>query len=86
MENEITGDHQARARELVEELNPGVDQRIAAELVGSALGLLMDRPDPLDLKIAAAAMTRDARGVRGVRSVPRRPEGDRVRLGPHRDP
>jgi uncharacterized protein (TIGR00730 family) len=56
MESGTTGDLQARARELVEELNPGVDQRIAAELVGSALGLLMDRPDPLDLKIAAAAM------------------------------
>ena len=45
-----------RATQLIEELNPAVDQRVAIELLGAALGLLTDRPDPLDLKIAAAAM------------------------------
>jgi hypothetical protein len=54
---DTSGDLQALARRLVEELNAGVDQRIAAELLASALGLITDRPDPLDLKIAAAAMT-----------------------------
>ena len=38
-------------------LDPPGDPRIAIELVASALGLLTDEPDPLDLKIAAAAMT-----------------------------
>jgi uncharacterized protein (TIGR00730 family) len=57
MTTQITGDLQARARELVEALDQPVDHRIAAELLGSALGLLTDHPDPLDLKIAAAAMT-----------------------------
>jgi uncharacterized protein (TIGR00730 family) len=54
---DTSGDLQVLARRLVEELNAGVDQRIAAELLASALGLITDRPDPLDLKIAAAAMT-----------------------------
>jgi uncharacterized protein (TIGR00730 family) len=52
----VPEDVEARARQLVEELNPAVDQRVAIELLGAALGLLTDRPDPLDLKIAAAAM------------------------------
>ena len=46
-----------RARRLVDELAPPGDRRVAVELVAAALGLLTDQPDPLDLKIAAAAMT-----------------------------
>ncbi len=46
-----------RARRLVEELDLPVDPRVARELLEAALGLLADDPDPLDLKIAAAAMT-----------------------------
>ena len=46
-----------RARRLVDELAPPGDRRVAVELVAAALGLLSDHPDPLDLKIAAAAMT-----------------------------
>ena len=56
MDPAVPHDVEAKARELVEELSPGVDQRVAIELLGAALGLLTDRPDPLDLKIAAAAM------------------------------
>ena len=46
-------------------LAPGVDRRAAEQLLGSALGLLGDRPDPLDLKIAAAVVSemREAFGV-----------------------
>jgi uncharacterized protein (TIGR00730 family) len=43
-------------RRAIEGLDPGVDRRVAEQLVGSAFGLLGDDPDPLDLKIAAAAM------------------------------
>ncbi|MET0326173.1 MAG: TIGR00730 family Rossman fold protein [Ilumatobacteraceae bacterium] len=57
MDPNLTEDVQARARRLVEELDPDADPRTALELVGAALGMLDDRPDPLDLKIAAAAMT-----------------------------
>jgi uncharacterized protein (TIGR00730 family) len=57
MDATIPEDVRARARRLVEELNPHGDPRVALELLGAALGLLDDRPDPLDLKIAAAAMT-----------------------------
>jgi uncharacterized protein (TIGR00730 family) len=57
MDRHLTEDVQARARRLVEELDPDADPRTALELVGATLGLLDDRPDPLDLKIAAAAMT-----------------------------
>ena len=47
----------ARAAALVDEFGVSRDQRVARELLEAALGLLTDRPDPLDLKIAAAAMT-----------------------------
>ena len=65
MDPNVSEDVQARARRLVEELDPRGDQRIAIELLGAALGLLDDDPDPLDLKIAAAAMTemREAFGL-----------------------
>ena len=46
-----------RARRLVADLDPPGDPRVARELLEGALGLLADDPDPLDLKIAAAAMT-----------------------------
>jgi uncharacterized protein (TIGR00730 family) len=51
------GDVAERAQHLVDEFGPPVDRRVATELVAAALGLLTDDPDPLDLKIAAAAMT-----------------------------
>jgi uncharacterized protein (TIGR00730 family) len=53
----VSDDVAARAADLVEELGAGRDQRHARELLEAALGLITDRPDPLDLKIAAAAMT-----------------------------
>ena len=43
-------------RRTLDELGPDGDRRIGAQLLGSAFGLLSDDPDPLDLKIAAAAM------------------------------
>ena len=46
-----------QAQQLVDELGGPVDRRMAVELLVAALGLLADEPDPLDLKIAAAAMT-----------------------------
>ncbi len=57
LDGSVPEDVVERARRLIEELNPHGDQRVALELLGAALGLLDDRPDPLDLKIAAAAMT-----------------------------
>ena len=53
----VPDDVEALARQLVARLDPPGDPRIARELIESALGLLTDGPDPLDLKIAAAAMT-----------------------------
>ena len=53
----VPDDVEELARQLVARLDPPGDPRIAIELVASALGLLTDEPDPLDLKIAAAAMT-----------------------------
>jgi uncharacterized protein (TIGR00730 family) len=48
---------EALVAEALRDLAPGVDRRNAEQLLGSAIGLLGDQPDPLDLKIAAAAMT-----------------------------
>ncbi|MGI9054154.1 MAG: TIGR00730 family Rossman fold protein [Ilumatobacteraceae bacterium] len=45
------------ARQLAHRFPAGGDSRTARQLLESALGLLADDPDPLDLKIAAAAMT-----------------------------
>jgi len=45
------------ARRALEELGSNVDQRLALQLLSSALGLIADEPDALDLKIAGAAMT-----------------------------
>ncbi|MBA3289415.1 MAG: TIGR00730 family Rossman fold protein [Acidimicrobiia bacterium] len=47
----------ARARRLLEDIGPGDSPKAALALLVAAIGLLDDRPDPLDLKIAAAAMT-----------------------------
>lgn len=46
-----------RAAALVDELAVTRDHRLARELLEAALGLLSDEPDPLDLKIASAAIT-----------------------------
>ncbi len=53
----VGADVAARAEALVEELAVSRDHRIARDLLEAALGLLTDEPDPLDLKIAAAAIT-----------------------------
>ena len=55
-------DVRARARELVDELGVTTDKRLAEELVAETLGLLLDHPSTLDVKIAAAAISemRDA--------------------------
>ncbi|MET0146700.1 MAG: TIGR00730 family Rossman fold protein [Ilumatobacteraceae bacterium] len=65
MDDNVSEDVQARARRLVVELGPVADPRVARELLNAALGLIDDHPDPLDLKIAAAAMTemREAFGL-----------------------
>lgn len=46
----------ARARAVVADLGVSRDVRLAESLVSEALGLVADRPDTLDLKIAAAAL------------------------------
>ncbi len=50
------------ARRIVDELGLDAEGRIAVETLAETIGLLLDRPSPLDLKIASAAMTemRDA--------------------------
>jgi uncharacterized protein (TIGR00730 family) len=50
------GDLDDLVRRTLDELGPDGDRRTAAQLLGSAFGLLCDDADPLDLKIAAAAM------------------------------
>ncbi len=55
----IPDDVRARARALIEELGEQIaprDQRLAEELLASALGLVTDGPATLDMKIAAAAL------------------------------
>ncbi len=47
----------ALATRVLDELGGGRDRRLAQQLLEGALGLITDRPDPLDLKIAAAAMS-----------------------------
>jgi uncharacterized protein (TIGR00730 family) len=47
----------ALATRVLDELAAGGDRRLAQQLLESALGLVADRPDALDLKIAAAAMS-----------------------------
>jgi uncharacterized protein (TIGR00730 family) len=55
-------DVRARARALLEELGVPAESRLAEEFLAETLGLILDHPDHLDLKIAAAAITemRDA--------------------------
>ncbi len=57
IEPPVPADVADRAAELAAELFTGPDRRFARELLESALGLVADDADPLDLKIAAAAMT-----------------------------
>lgn len=45
-----------RARSIVSELGVSENVRLSEELVSEALGLITDRPDTLDLKIATAAL------------------------------
>ncbi|MGH9132314.1 MAG: TIGR00730 family Rossman fold protein [Ilumatobacteraceae bacterium] len=51
-----------RARALLQEMGIAADARLAEDFLAETLGLILDRPDHLDLKIAAAAVTemRDA--------------------------
>ncbi len=58
----VPQDVRARARGLLDELGIGSDSRLAEEFLAETLGLIVDRPHHLDLKIAAAAITemRDA--------------------------
>lgn len=55
----------ALAQQVIDALGPDIDRRLAQRLLEGAIGLLTDRPDALDLKIAGAAMTemREAFGV-----------------------
>jgi uncharacterized protein (TIGR00730 family) len=61
----VTPDVAALTQRILDELGPGADRRLAQQLLEAALGLITDRSDPLDLKIAAAAMSemREAFGV-----------------------
>ncbi len=61
----VSVDVAALARRVLDEIEAPGDRRLAQQLLESALGLIGDRPDPLDLKIAAAAMSemRDAFAV-----------------------
>jgi uncharacterized protein (TIGR00730 family) len=58
----VPQDVRARARGLLDELGIPADSRLAEEFLAETLGLIVDRPHHLDLKIAAAAITemRDA--------------------------
>jgi uncharacterized protein (TIGR00730 family) len=62
MTSGVSESAEARAREIVEELGVSGSVRLATELVSEALGLITDKPDMLDLKIATAALAemRDA--------------------------
>jgi hypothetical protein len=55
-------DVRTRARALLKELGVPAESRLAEEFLAETLGLILDHPDHLDLKIAAAAITemRDA--------------------------
>jgi len=53
----VAADVAALATRVLDELAAGGDRRLAQQLLESALGLVSDRPDALDLKIAAAAMS-----------------------------
>ncbi len=58
MVDRADGEHvDALVQAALADLAPTVDRRFAEQLLGSAIGLIGDDPDPLDLKIAAAAMT-----------------------------
>ena len=86
MDPNVSEDVQARARGLVASMGPHGDQRIATELVAAALGLIEDDPDPLDLKIAAAAMTemREAFGLfAAFRDIPKVTVFGSARTQPH---
>jgi uncharacterized protein (TIGR00730 family) len=58
----LAQDVRSRARRMLAELGIPADARLAEEFLAETLGLIVDRPDHLDLKIAAAAITemRDA--------------------------
>ncbi len=58
-------DVRARARALIDELGITADTRLAEDLVAETLGLLLDHPSTLDVKIAAASIAemRDAFAV-----------------------
>jgi uncharacterized protein (TIGR00730 family) len=55
-------DVRERARALLAELGISGDQRLAVEFLSETLGMILDRPPTLDLKLASAAVTemRDA--------------------------
>lgn len=57
MESGLPHDERARARELLEQLGISQDRRLSEEFAASAVGLLLDEPRSLDLKIASAAVT-----------------------------
>ncbi len=62
MDEGLSNSNEARAARLIAELALTKDVRLSEELVADALGLIEDRPDTLDLKIAGAAVAemRDA--------------------------
>ena len=56
MTDDIALSARARARELVAGLTAGRDREVATRLVEAALGIVADGSDPLNLKIASAAL------------------------------
>ncbi len=57
MDAGLPHDERERARELLEELGIGTDRALAEDFLASAVGMLLDAPRTIDLKIAAASVT-----------------------------
>lgn len=86
MDNGLSHAAAARTHELLDELGVTRHRRLATELLGETIGLLLDDADPLDLKIAAAAVTemREAFSMfAGYRDVPKATIFGSARTRPH---
>src|SRR5690348_13201810 len=62
---ELSADVAEAVQHLLDVLAPPHDRKLAADLLNAAAGMIADRPDTLDLKIAASAVAemRDAYDV-----------------------
>jgi hypothetical protein len=57
MDEGVHDESEARAKSVVSELGVSENVRLAESLLSEAIGLVVDEPDTLDLKIATAALT-----------------------------